>query len=449
MDERLPEENKKTCLDDNGNDMPFDVEEQNSNSAIMESTKEMPTEEEMEEFLAFLKKTDNPEHVRRHEIAVPEALAGQHGFTGSIYGFIRSDSGYHCILGWDGAEPIPELKADCIGAIGLPAPEADQPWISGAYSDTGELVFSIREDGVDVPLKTNLYAMKQDLFSRNAGLMESDWMADKCVVISGCGSVGGTMSLQLARSGVGRFVLIDSDCVEIHNVCRHCCNLTDIGRYKVDAVAERILQINPNAQIRKFHKQIQDVIHEDYADWISPRNALFIGTCDNRTGNAYANDIANRFGAPFLSIGFMTRAWGGELFLCLPERHDVCYRCAFRKQVDAAVFAEHLHNYVDRGDAETVKIEPGLDVDLEYGISFADKVVLDILNRHNHKYKFRILHTLTQFTVFSGTADRTDVSDGWSKLFTKALDYSRIGIRPALRRKDCSFCGQFIETTVE
>lgn len=405
----------------------------------------MSIEDEIDDELReLLRQTDTGSSPKENRIAVPEALAAIKDYTGKIYGYIRLDSGYHCILGWDGNEPIPELKTNCIGTVGAEVPVGVEPWIRGVYDKSGGLVFSIVEDGMETPLRSEPYALQQDIFSRNAGLMESDWMQDKCVVISGCGSVGGTMALQLARSGVGRFVLVDSDCVEIHNICRHCCNLTDIGRYKVDAVADRILQINPNTEIRKFRSLIQNVCLDDYADWLTPRNALFIGTCDNRIGNACANDIAASVGAPFLSLGFMTRAWGGEIFIVLPERHDVCYRCAFRKQIDRAVHAEHLRNYMDANDVGRVTVEPGLDVDLEYGISLTDKIVLDILNRYNLDYKFRILHTLTQFTIFSGTADRTGIEDGWSKMLEKPLDYNRIGIRHSLRRNDCPYCKRFL-----
>ena len=248
------------------------------------------------------------------------------------------------------------------------------------------------------------------------------------------------MALQLARSGVGRFVLIDTDCMEIHNVCRHQCSLTDIGRYKVDAVAERIRQINPQAQVRKFYRRIQEVPRSGYQDWVTPEDTLFIGTCDNRVGNAYACDAAYSTGAPFLALGFMARAWGGELFIGLPERHDVCYRCSFRTQIDSAIAEERRnHTYMGEEDVGNVHFEPGLDVDLEYGVSLADKVALDILNRNNPDYHPRLLDRLSQFTVFSGTSDCPDPF--WKQAFNKPLDYQRIALSPKTRRKDCEYCG--------
>lgn len=63
-------------------------------------------------------------------------------------------------------------------------------------------------------LTPDIYTIKQDVFSRNSGLIETDWLDEMCAVISGCGSVGSCVALQLARSGVGRFVLIDTDWFE-------------------------------------------------------------------------------------------------------------------------------------------------------------------------------------------------------------------------------------------
>jgi hypothetical protein len=137
----------------------------------------------------------------------------------------------------------------------------------------------------------------------------------------------------------------------------------------------------------------------------------------------------------------MTRAWGGEIFVAFPDRKDICYRCAFRKQIEASIAEERRnHMYMDLEDAATVKFEAGLDVDIEYGVSIGSKIMLDILNRDNPDYHPRILHTLSQFTVFSGTADRSGADPFWNRIFTKPLDYVPIGIAEGSRREDCEFC---------
>lgn len=70
------------------------------------------------------------------------------------------------------------------------------------------------------------------------------------VAVFGIGGVGGYVAEALARSGVGFFVLVDSDKVCESNINRQIIATTrTVGRYKVDVMKERILEINPLAEV--------------------------------------------------------------------------------------------------------------------------------------------------------------------------------------------------------
>lgn len=70
------------------------------------------------------------------------------------------------------------------------------------------------------------------------------------VAVFGVGGVGGYVCEALARSGVGAFELIDSDTVSVSNINRQIiATHSTVGRYKVDVMKERILDINPVAQV--------------------------------------------------------------------------------------------------------------------------------------------------------------------------------------------------------
>ena len=70
------------------------------------------------------------------------------------------------------------------------------------------------------------------------------------VAVFGIGGVGGYVVEALARSGVGSFVLVDSDTVNITNINRQIIATHDtIGKYKTEVMKERILSINPEAEI--------------------------------------------------------------------------------------------------------------------------------------------------------------------------------------------------------
>lgn len=70
------------------------------------------------------------------------------------------------------------------------------------------------------------------------------------VAVFGIGGVGGYTVEALARSGVGHFDLIDDDKVCLTNLNRQIIATRDtIGKYKTDIMKERILSINPNAEV--------------------------------------------------------------------------------------------------------------------------------------------------------------------------------------------------------
>lgn len=91
-------------------------------------------------------------------------------------------------------------------------------------------------------------------FSRTELLLGTDAIKklhNAKVAIFGVGGVGGYVCEALVRSGVGHFELIDNDDVSITNINRQIiATHSTVGRNKVDVMTERMLDINPNADIK-------------------------------------------------------------------------------------------------------------------------------------------------------------------------------------------------------
>lgn len=92
------------------------------------------------------------------------------------------------------------------------------------------------------------------------------------VGIFGIGGVGSFAVEALARSGIGHFILVDHDTISESNINRQIHALTNtIGCYKVDVMKERILSINPNAQVstyREFYLPNSKQLIEDNCSYI-------------------------------------------------------------------------------------------------------------------------------------------------------------------------------------
>ena len=95
--------------------------------------------------------------------------------------------------------------------------------------------------------------VEENQFSRTEMLIGKDaveTLGKIRVAVFGIGGVGGFVVEALARSGVGHFDLIDSDTVALSNLNRQIiATHSTIGKYKVDVMRNRILDINPDADV--------------------------------------------------------------------------------------------------------------------------------------------------------------------------------------------------------
>lgn len=91
------------------------------------------------------------------------------------------------------------------------------------------------------------------IFSREELLLGADAVKklnNSAVALFGVGGVGSFAAEALARAGVGKIALIDSDTVNGSNINRQLIAVhSTVGKNKVDVMRDRILDINPNAHV--------------------------------------------------------------------------------------------------------------------------------------------------------------------------------------------------------
>ena len=94
---------------------------------------------------------------------------------------------------------------------------------------------------------------ESNIFSRAELLLGTDTMqrlAETRVILFGVGGVGSWCAEALVRSGVGHLTMVDFDRVDVTNVNRQLmATSTTVGQVKVDALRQRLLTINPQADV--------------------------------------------------------------------------------------------------------------------------------------------------------------------------------------------------------
>ena len=258
------------------------------------------------------------------------------------------------------------------------------------------------------------YSLEQDLFSRNTGLLETTRMRQAGAIVCGCGSVGSLAALELARSGVGRFLLIDPELLAIENLCRHQCGLADVGRRKVEAVAERIHQINPRAEVEVQSLPIERLDPARIAAFVEGANpqqergeTLMLACADSRRADRQAARLAALLQLPFLSIGLWERAFAGEIFFSHPGEPMPCYGCAFDgvAQTMGTQPEPQRRFYTTEAELEKLDFQPGIGIDIAFVTQIGLKFAIDLLNRDNPQHVPRLLGKLSQFTLVCNSND--------------------------------------------
>ena len=103
----------------------------------------------------------------------------------------------------------------------------------------------------------------------------------KRIIVFGVGGVGGYVAEALARSNVGKLILIDYDVVDESNINRQIVALeSTVGLKKIDVLEQRIKEINPLCEIVKIDKFIN---LDNYLDLFDFNVDYFVDACDTIT----------------------------------------------------------------------------------------------------------------------------------------------------------------------
>jgi proteasome lid subunit RPN8/RPN11 len=151
--------------------------------------------------------------------------------------------------------------------------------------------------------------------------------------------VGGAAAFveSMARAGVGEFVLIDPDVIELPNIGTQQVYRRDVGRPKVDAVADRILDVNPHAQVVGVQAYLDDLDDDmmrrltnrpfPHSSSIGPSTSILCGFTDNFWAQARVNRLALHLGVPMVAAQVYERGHGVEVSFHVPGHSIACGRC--------------------------------------------------------------------------------------------------------------------------
>lgn len=91
------------------------------------------------------------------------------------------------------------------------------------------------------------------------GKEKTEHLTTKHVLVVGVGGVGAYAAEMICRAGIGKITIVDGDIIQPSNINRQLPALhSTVGKAKVDVLKERLLDINPAAEIRAINVFLQD-----------------------------------------------------------------------------------------------------------------------------------------------------------------------------------------------
>ena len=155
-------------------------------------------------------------------------------------------------------------------------------------------------------------------------------VSDKTIAIVGCGGIGNVIGALLATAGVGEFILVDSDRIELSNLNRQIMfKESDCHKYKTKVLAQALKDRAPNIKITEY----REFINKHNMECLKNADFILISG-DQEDVLDLINGFAVEHSVPFMNVGYVEdiAVWGP---LVIPRKTG-CYQCK-----------QHLVNFSD------------------------------------------------------------------------------------------------------
>jgi len=345
------------------------------------------------------------------------------------------------------------MPDDQIRIVAVPAPDPEESEVKvKAENRWWRISGYVKSNDKWHSTQVQVIPLKEDLYSRTRGLLETDAVADVHALIGGLGSGGAPICLEFAKLGLSQ-ILLDHDRIEVVNVVRHVAGLSHVGRHKTKVMAEKIRDKNPYADVEthevKICKKTEGLLRE-----LARKCDIGVCAVDDPDARLIWNRIFVEENKPYIMAAAFRRAYGGQVLFVRPGKTP-CYQCfrmglpkVTRDREMSSLAQAQRHAYSDR----PVAVEPGLSND----ISPISQMVVKLAIQFLLAGKSSTLHSLDEDLAAPWYLwlNRREAKTQYKNLLplTGGMDGMRIcrwyGI-PREPEPACPCCGDFVKAMMD
>jgi len=219
--------------------------------------------------------------------------------------------------------------------------------------------------------------------------IDIDKLMDKTALIVGAGGLGVLVSEMLARTGIGKIIIVDRDVVGEENFNRLGFNREDIGKPKAFALKEKIERLRNSKNIPSdFHIKVE-AYREDIIAWPKLEELIkesdIVFTClDNKDARLEVNYFSMMYKKPLVDGATGISGLSGTIITVIPCKSP-CYECHYGPDTSIKVDTIERAGACDASLANVMAIVASLQVDQGIKILLNFGEVYDLLKIHLDK----------------------------------------------------------------
>jgi len=220
-------------------------------------------------------------------------------------------------------------------------------------------------------------------------------LADKHVFIAGLGGVGGYVAEMLTRTGIGKLTILDYGFVSKSNVNRQIIALTStVGNSKIELIANRLKDINPNIEIIKKevyinYENIDELLSEPYdyvvdaIDTLSPKISLISTSLEKNLKLISSMGAGAKLQPDRVTVTDISKTYNDNLARILRKRlHRIGIRTGFKAVFSpeeviksAIITVENTAEENKKSVLGSISYMPSI-----FGIHIAAEIIKDFIN---------------------------------------------------------------------
>ena len=176
--------------------------------------------------------------------------------------------------------------------------------------------------------KNQIERYSRQIVLKDVGVVGQKKILNSKVLIVGVGGLGCPIADYLSRAGVGTIGIVDFDKVNLSNIHRqNLYNLKDIGKYKVDAVKEKIKLVNPFTKIITFKKKFLD----NKLNNIIKNFDIVVDGSDNFKTKFLLNKYSIKY-KKILIVGAISKFDGHVFTFDFKDKKTPCLKCFYQTE---------------------------------------------------------------------------------------------------------------------